>query len=174
MNKRNIFVNDEEKTLVVSKAFNKKACIFGSDEYYLLRKAKAECPNYGIELLSSGKKTYNGLSFKRMAEYIQTQPNAAERMLVFEAVKRIAKAKGAMYPLTKKWFLKTYPQFKENEIGDDERKQAVEDEKVKAAEAKAKAKEEAEAKATAAAEEELASIIEPQSSDAELATAAGF
>ena len=60
------------------------------------------------------KKTYNGLNFARMKEYILTQPDSENKIKVFEKVKEIAEAKGAKYPLTKKWFLKTYPEYKEN------------------------------------------------------------
>ena len=35
---------------------------------------------------------------------------------VFEKVQEIADAKGAKYPLTKKWFLKSFPEYKENAV----------------------------------------------------------
>ena len=46
--------------------------------------------------------------------------------MVFEKVQEIAEAKGAKYPLTKKWFLKTYPEYKENEASVMEEKKAME------------------------------------------------
>ena len=167
MKKNQIFVDGKEKKLVMTKAFYKKACVFGSVEYYALRRAQAENEGFSVEFQYrvSGKETHHGLKFKRMAEYIQTQPDAEARMLEFEAVKRIAKAKGAMYPLTKKWFFATYPQFKEDEIGDNEKAKAVNDERAKA---------EAKAKAEAEAQKKLASIINSQNSDEELDSAVGF
>lgn len=40
-----------------------------------------------------------------MNEYIETQPNSEKRLIEFAAIQKVAKTKGALYPLTKKWFL---------------------------------------------------------------------
>lgn len=65
---------------------------------------------------NEGKKTYHGLTFSKMEEYISTKDNSTERLAVFKAVQEIAKAKGSLYPITKKWFLEKYPEFKKTEI----------------------------------------------------------
>ena len=132
-NKRNdIIVNHEENTLTVSKAFYKKASVVGSTEYYELRKAKMENEGYAIEFKTFDKKTYHGLSFKTMEEYIKTQPDSENRLMEFEAVKEIAEIKGSKYPLTKKWFLMTYPEYKENEVKENEMSETLADKKAKA------------------------------------------
>lgn len=113
---KNMYVDFIEQTIVISKAFSKKASVFGSEEYRALRAAKMENPTFEIVIKTVDRKTYNGLSFERMAEYIETQPNSEQRLKEFEEVKRIAKAKGGKYPLTKKWFLDTYPEYKESDI----------------------------------------------------------
>ena len=51
-----------------------------------------------------------------MKDYIITQPNADKNLEMFETIKTIADARGAKYPLTKKWFLNTFPEYKENKI----------------------------------------------------------
>lgn len=66
------------------------------------------------------KKTYKHLSFNRMKEYIKTQPDNENRLIEFEAIKKVAEAKGAKYPLTKKWFLAKYPEYKENAVSEEE------------------------------------------------------
>ena len=70
------------------------------------------------------KKTYSKLTFGRMEDYIRTQFSDEEilngKLIEFEAIKNVAKAKGAMYPLTKKWFLAKYPEYKENTVSDTE------------------------------------------------------
>ena len=63
-----------------------------------------------------GKKTYKGLTFQTMLDYIRTQTNSEDKIKAYNAVRRIAKVKGCEYPLTKKWFLKTYPDYKETDI----------------------------------------------------------
>ena len=55
-----------------------------------------------------------------MKSYIEAQPNSEKQLKVFEAVKRIAEMKGSKYPLTKKWFLNAYPEYKENEVKENE------------------------------------------------------
>ena len=114
--KRNIIVSTEDRTLTVSKSFYKRASVYGTDEYRELRRATDENQGFKIEIGPVGKKTYKYLTFKRMAEYIETQPDSENRMREFEAVKTVAETKGSKYPLTKQWFLATYPEYKKNEV----------------------------------------------------------
>lgn len=104
------------ETITITAAYYKKACIFGSAEYHELRQIRAENAGFTIEFKAIEKKTYKDLTFDRMAEYIETQPNSEKQLIVFEAVKRVAEKKGSKYPLTKKWFLKNYPEYKINEV----------------------------------------------------------
>ena len=120
MNKNGITVNMENRALTVSKAFYKRASVYGSTEYEQLKRAMDENQGFKVEIKSGERKTYIALTFKRMAEYIKTQPNSENRMREFEAVKKIAEAKGSKYPLTKKWFLFTYPEYKKNEVSEIE------------------------------------------------------
>lgn len=121
MNKKNeIRVNHNDQTITVSKAFYKKASTYGSVEYMRLREAMRDNSGYQIVFKIIEKKTYKDLTFKRMEEYIQTQPDSEKKLAVFVAVQRVAKAKGSLYPLTKKWFLKTFPNYKENEVDEAE------------------------------------------------------
>lgn len=126
MKKFNIVINHEKHTITISKAFYKKASIFGTDEYYAFRQVMKENENYTIKFKSTTKNTYSKLTFSRMKEYIETQPNSEMMLIKFDAVKRIAETKGSAYPLVKKWFLKTFPAYKENDIADTESK-ALED-----------------------------------------------
>lgn len=63
-----------------------------------------------------GKEKYHDLTFERMKLYISLQTDAEKKLAEFEAIKKVAKAKGAMYPLTKKWFINTYKNYKESDI----------------------------------------------------------
>lgn len=120
MKKANIIIDQINKTITISKSFYKKASVYGSDEYGELRIAIVENQSFKIVFKTVEKKTYHGLSFSRMEEYIKTQTNSKERLIEFEKVKEIAKAKGSQYPLTKKWFLETYPEYKENNVSTNE------------------------------------------------------
>ena len=120
--KNAISINTIKKTITVSKAFYKRASAYGSAEYVALRNAMLDNPTFRIEFKTIEKKTYNGLTFEKMMDYIKTQPDSDKIMIKFAAVQRIAKAKGSLYPLTKKWFLNTFPAYKLNEIAEAEAK----------------------------------------------------
>jgi len=121
------FIN---KAIVGSKTAIKKANAGNTPEYRELCKKLAEHPDFNVVPKdikeNAEKKKYHGLTFDRMKEYILTQPDSENRVKVFEKVQEIAEAKGAKYPLTKKWFLKTYPEYKENEASVMEEKKAME------------------------------------------------
>lgn len=122
MKKTAIEVNAIENSIIVSKAFYKKASAFGSAEYIALREAMQDNPTFKIIFKTIEKKTYNGLTFEKMMDYIKTQPDSDKMLIKFAAVQRIAKAKGSLYPLTKKWFLNAYPDFKVNAVKEAEAK----------------------------------------------------
>ena len=117
---KKIRINVIEGTITISKAFYKKASNYGTAEYKELRNVMSENPTFKIVFKTIDKKSYNGLTFERMAEYINTQPNSEANMKEFEAVMKVAEAKGSKYPLTKKWFLATFPEYKLNEVSDKE------------------------------------------------------
>ena len=119
MKKTNIYIDFETKTIFVSKAFHKRASIYGTNEFETLHSA-IQKTGYSVAFLTVQKKSYLGLSFERMEAYIITQPNSEANMKEFAAVKTIAEAKGSKYPLTKKWFLQTFPEYKLNEVSEKE------------------------------------------------------
>ena len=118
--KTNITINAIEKTITVSKSFYKRASAYGTTEYNKLRSAMIENPEYKIVFKTIEKKTYGGLTFKAMEAYIKTQKDSEKTLKEFAAVRVVAKAKGSEYPLTKKWFLKTFPAFKADDVSKSE------------------------------------------------------
>ena len=119
LTRKNVQIDHINNKIFVSKAFYRKASNYGTNEYRELHTAMNENPAYGIEFKVIEKKTYSDLTFERMEAFIKTKKDYEQRIIEFEAVKVVAEAKGAKYPLTKKWFLKTYPEYRENEIKAD-------------------------------------------------------
>lgn len=111
------FVN---KTIVGTKSAINRANKGMKPEYDTLCKMLAAHPDFTVVEKQidhkTDKKKYNGLTLPRMKEYIETQPNSKERLIEFAAIQKVAATKGAKYPLTKKWFLATFPEFKENNV----------------------------------------------------------
>lgn len=118
--KTNITISAIEKTITVSKAFYNKASKYGTHEYNELRSAIQENPEFIIVFKTIEKKIYGGLTFGVMEAYVKTQKNSETHLKEFAAVKTIAEAKGSKYPLTKKWFLKTFPAFKADDVSKSE------------------------------------------------------
>lgn len=108
------------KTIIGSKRSISRANKGLSPEYAELTQMLAEHPDFRVaeKIINQNenKKTYSKLTFERMETYISLLPNAKEKLIEFEAVKKIAEARGAKYPLTKKWFLTQFPEYKESEI----------------------------------------------------------
>lgn len=109
---KNITVNAIDKEIVITKSFYKKASAYGTREYELLKQVMKDNKTFNIIIKSPKGGNDNGLTFKRMEEYIKTQPNSEENLREFNAVKAVAKAKGALYMHTKKWFLNKFKDYK--------------------------------------------------------------
>ena len=115
------FVN---KSIVGTKSAIARANKCLEPEYSELCSLLEKHPTFNVEVKQidkkKDKKTYHGLSFQAMKDFIATQENSKLMLAKFEKVMEVAEAKGAKYPLTKKWFLKNYPNYKNNEVSDSE------------------------------------------------------
>lgn len=115
------FVN---KSIVGTKSAIARANKCLEPEYSELCALLEKHPSFKVEVKKiekkKDKKTYHGLSFQAMKDFIATQENSKMMLAKFEKVMEVAEAKGAKYPLTKKWFLKNYPNYKNNEVADSE------------------------------------------------------
>ena len=101
-----IYIDDEHA--LVTKAFEKKACIFGTEEFKLWREYKKEFPNAKMVTKSTNKnpnqKTRRNMTFKNMEEYIKTQPNAKELEEEFKTIKQRSKIQKSPYQYVLSWF----------------------------------------------------------------------
>ena len=103
------------KKIIGTKAsFNKAAKGYGP-EYEELAAKMAAHPDFTLEVKeqknksTKAKKTYEGLDFKFMEDFISTLADSKAMMAKYNAVKKMAKdCDTKVYPLTKKWFLDTF------------------------------------------------------------------
>lgn len=122
MKQSHISVDFLSNTLSLTKSFYKKACKVGTPEYKKLCDTFTTHPDAKIVFIeNANKRTYAKLTFERMVAYIKTQANSEDNLRTMERVMLIAEAKGAKYPLTKKWFLETFPEYQENSVSESER-----------------------------------------------------
>ena len=101
-----IYVNDT--TAQVTKAFQKNACIFGTEEFKLWREYLTYFPNAKMTTKSINKnpnqKNRRNLTFKNMVGFIQTQPNAKELMEEYETIQKRSKIQKSPYQYVLSWF----------------------------------------------------------------------
>ena len=98
----------DEKTAQVTKAFEKKACIFGTEEFKLWREYLTYFPNAKMQTKSikknPDKKTRRNLTFKNMVEYMKTQENSEDLLAEFETIKSRSKIQKSPYQYVLSWF----------------------------------------------------------------------
>lgn len=112
-----IYVN--ENTARVTKAFMKKANIFGTDEFKLWREYKAMFPNAKMVTKSikknPDKKTTRNMTYENMEEFLRTLSNGEELCKELEIIKKRSLVQKCPYHYVLDWFSETvegYDDFK--------------------------------------------------------------
>ena len=126
--KKNFQYDFVNKAIIGSKSAINRANKGMNPEYKELSEMLAAMPSFSVQIKDikkkKDKKTCFKLTFDKMEDYIRTQAsNEADlkkKLIEFNAIKSVAEAKGAKYPLTKKWFLKAYPEYSEKEVSENE------------------------------------------------------
>jgi len=114
-----IRLNHFSREILISKSFSKAAMNPNSAEYQDLMEVMNTHPNYRVSeraiKTNSNKKTYSGLTYQYMRNYIllhTTAEEQTEEMAKFEKLILLSKcqSKSLRYPTIKKWFLEKYPE----------------------------------------------------------------
>lgn len=112
-------------TLTMTKAFAEKASIVNTEEYKLVKQAKADSPNLKIALLTHRTPTryhnkdgsitrhnqFKGLTVERMENFIKALPNSEEHLKEFCFLKE-----QSSYTILATWFKAQYPHYFTNPI----------------------------------------------------------
>lgn len=108
-----------KKSIVLTKAFAKKAGIIGSPEYNVMLTLRKDFADYSIRYKkikkNATKKTYKGLTFKEMERYL-TENYENNIVQQFCKVKHIAECRQDRYAVVKKWFLDNFQEAYDKEI----------------------------------------------------------
>ena len=98
----------DDTTAQVTKAFEKKACIFGTEEFKLWREYKKEFPEAKMVTKTIKKnedqKRRRNKTFENMEAYIATQPNAEDLKKEFETIKQRSQIQKSPYQYVLSWF----------------------------------------------------------------------
>ena len=113
-------VDRPSRQLVMDRTFAKNSSIVGSREYTMLQMAKADYPDFTERVRTikrnPNKKTYAGLTYEYMEDYICThEPEDAVHAVLdeFYEMRLISEchSKTFQYPVIKRWFLNRYPEI---------------------------------------------------------------
>lgn len=108
-------INFTTNTITVSKSFALAASDPSKPEFETLSKLQAAYPGMRIvhktHRSPSKANAYKGLTYERMEGYINLHENAAELLVTFEAVKKIAAQQKNPYLFTKGWFMQQFPDY---------------------------------------------------------------
>lgn len=113
-----ITINYTKNVIAISKAFEKKASKFGSEEYKQLKEARTEFPSFRIEVIKPSKRkgsTVSGLTFEKMKTYIAKHDEDGSIMKEFISMtsKENEELKKVHYAQVRSWFFKQYPEIKD-------------------------------------------------------------
>ena len=111
----NIKINHEKKNIIITKSFNKKASEVGSVEYETMKDLRIDFPNYKVKVKeikkNPNKKSYAKLTYENMKKYIECIES--NNLDILEIVIKASKAQPSPYAFVKKWFLASYPDYRE-------------------------------------------------------------
>ena len=113
----NVRISHENNTIVITKAFAKKASVYGSDAYEELRKIKLDNPDYKVEVRAVSKTTSstNKITLATMENYIAKHDATGEVMKQFNALRNEELGENLQkttFFQIKKWFFEIYPELK--------------------------------------------------------------
>ena len=105
----NISINFKKNTIEISKSFEKKASIYGTDEYKALCDARREFPNFRLVIKApKSKNIFKDMDVKFMETYISNHDEKNTIIAEFNKLKESNLPLGEL----KQWFFETYPTFK--------------------------------------------------------------
>ena len=121
--KNTLHIDHKDRLIVMDRTFAMNALNTRSDEYDHLQKVRKNYPKYSVvrrEIKKNeNKKTYKGLTYEYMEDYIMTHGSAESvkaNLKEFYEKRLIAECHGKAfrYPAIKRWFLEKYPEIVEH------------------------------------------------------------
>ena len=105
---KNSIVYVSKTEALVTKAFQKRACIFGTEEFKQWREYVALYPAAKMVTKTikknPDKKTTRNMTYANMSEFISTLPNSEELFAEFEVIKKRSKVQAHPYGYVQEWF----------------------------------------------------------------------
>ena len=118
--KNTLKIDHNKRMIIMDRTFEKYAANTMSDEYAHLQQVRRDYPSYNVMRRqirkNANKKTYNGLTYEYMEDYIMTHGEAErikKNLHDFHEMRLISECHGRAfrYPIIKSWFLEKYPEI---------------------------------------------------------------
>lgn len=108
-------INFATQTLTMNYKFAEESMKFGTKEYNLLKKVKADFPNLKIvtkagRKITTPRKTKR-LSYNNMEKYIRTFENSEELLVMFNLARDRSATAKSPYKFVCDWFLMQFPSY---------------------------------------------------------------
>ncbi len=117
MNASNLIRFIDDTHAQVTKEFQKKAVIFGTEEFKLWREYVAMFP--GATMVTKkikkndDKRTYKNMTYKNIRAFLSLQENGKELLMEFERELNLAKIQESPYRAVLAWFINKFPNYDE-------------------------------------------------------------
>ena len=113
--KNPIRINRANAKIEVSKAFLKRADLYGTSESITLEKVRAAYPEFEVIgrsiAKSNTKRPYLRVSYAYMERYIASHANSDTRMKEYQEMRFRAECHEVPFSEVKKWFIACYPEI---------------------------------------------------------------
>ena len=107
MNRNGYFFDVNTKTLYMTKAFERKALQYGSEEFKLAKELRKMFPDIKTEIKVRPSKA-KPLTYKQMEAFIALLPTAQEDLKEMERQRKMSVAYKSPFRYMEKWFEKKY------------------------------------------------------------------
>ena len=113
-------INHSNRTIIMDRTFAKYATNTFSEEYAHLQQVRQDYPSYQVVQrhirTNHNKKTYKGLTYEYMEDYILTHGTEKDRIENYKEFSEKCIISGChgksfRYPVIKRWFLEKYPEI---------------------------------------------------------------
>lgn len=111
-----ITLNNDFTKAYVSATFMKKAHVYGSREYMMLKEFRAENPDIIVAVRKSASGNTGSLSYENMERYIKSRPDAEKLLKEFKRVREESVIQRSRHLYVKNWFVAMFPNYKEAEL----------------------------------------------------------
>lgn len=111
-----ITLNNDFTKAYVSATFMKKAHVYGSREYMMLKEFRDANPDIIVAVRKSTSGNTGSLSYENMELYIKTRPDAEKLLVEFKRVREESVIQRNRHLYVKNWFVSMFPNYKEAEL----------------------------------------------------------